>query len=178
MRALDRLLALLGGLALAGLGALVAIEAGLRAADRDALVIPRRRWDRSLSDLEWTSSTLELVAIITIAAGAILLLLQVAPRRPRRLALESIDGRAAWITPAGVRRVVERAVLDAHDDVADARAQVQRRRVRVKATVVASADDGAPSRIGPTVAAALDALEVERNLRVRVRIDRNQDRVR
>lgn len=74
--------------------------------------------------------------------------------------------------------MVERAVLDAHDDVADARAQVQRRRVRVKATVVASADDGAPSRIGPTVAAALDALEVERNLRVRVRIDRNQDRVR
>lgn len=178
MRVLNRVLGLLLGLVAAAIGALVAIESGLRSADRDALVVHRRRWDRSLSDLMWSSSTLELVAIITIAVGAIVVLLQVVPRRPRRLALVGTAGRRAWITPASVRRAIERSILDDHDDVARAEARVGRGRVRVRITMVANADADTPDRVGQRTAEVLDGLELERDVRVRVRVEHNDDRVR
>lgn len=178
MKVVDRLLALVAGLALAAVGGLVALEAGLLGAGRPALVVPRTRWDRGLNNLVWSSTTLRVAAIITIVAGAVLLITQLIPRRRQRLALVGTEGRTAWVTPAGVRRAVERAVLDSHDDVAAARARVRRRKVKVLATVVASADNETPGRVGTTVEAVLDRLEVERSLRVRVQIDRNQDRVR
>ena len=178
MRSLDRILALVLGLALAGLGGLVAIEATLLSSGRPALVVPRARWDRGMSGLAWSSATLQVAAIIAIAVGAALVLLQLVPRAPRRLRLEGVPGRAAWIAPVSVARAVERAVVRTHDEVGSARVRVTRRTARVRADVVVASDEATPERVAATVSDALDTLELGRELRVRVRLDRSERRVR
>ncbi len=176
MKAVDRLLALVAGLALAGVGGLVALETGFLSADQPAVVVPRSRWDRGMGDLEWSSTSLRVAAIILVASGALLLVLQLVRRSPRRLALDGGPGRTAWITPASVRRVVERAVIDDNDEVRSARARVGRRRVRIQAEVVAGSDDATPRRVATSVEEAVGALEMHRSPRVRVRLQRNDGR--
>lgn len=177
MRALDRVLALAAALAIAATGTVVAVETSLLARGDDPWIVPRRRWDRWLSEARWDDPGIRLVASVTVGVAAVVVLLQLLPRRPRRLALTSTPGRSDWIGRDGLQRIVARAVLDAHDEVVATRVRIGRRRVDVRGTVVASSDATTPDRVHETVSTTVAAVHLVRTPGVKVRLARNSTRV-
>lgn len=178
MRALDRIIALVVALAVAALGALVTIETTLLHRGDERWLVPRERWDRWLSEARWGDDAIQVAAAVTIGVGAVLVLVQLVPRRPKRFALTSDEGRSSWLGREGLQRLVARAVLDAHDEVQGTRVRARRRRIDVRSTVVASSDDTTPARVHSTVTDAIAALGLVRTPGVKVRLARNRTRVR
>lgn len=132
MRATNRLISILLGLALAVVFLLIAIDVALARLGRDELTPWHARY-RTLRATNWDASGVRVAFGILAAAGLILLFLQVWRRRPVALALDE----KSELAPATVRRrQLERALTAeaSHlDGVASARVKAKRRRVDVDA---------------------------------------------
>ncbi len=132
MRATNRLIAILLGIALTAALVLVAVEIVLARLDRSE-VTPWHRWYRTIRATTWNASGTRVAFGILAGVGLILLFFQLWRRRPVVLALDDRPDLA----PATVRRRhLERALTGdtSHlDGVASSRVRAKRRRVDVDA---------------------------------------------
>ncbi|MCU4186010.1 DUF6286 domain-containing protein [Acidiferrimicrobium sp. IK] len=125
-------MALLLGLGVAGAAVIAGIETMLLVLGEPSLVVPRSDWARTLSSLRWNDTALAVVAGGVAAGGALLLLVQVIPRKPVRLLLRSGAHAGTWLSRKGLGRKVAYDVA-ALAQVSRSSARVGRRRVRVQA---------------------------------------------
>ncbi len=176
MRTVNRILALLLGLGLAGAAGLGALEAVQLHRGEPAVVVPRGVWDRGLSNLRWGDGDLRTAATILVVVGAVLLLAQLAPRRAVRLPLRSTAGRPTWIS----RHSLDRLLVDAarrDPEVLAATAKTARRRASVQVTAARSVDrDQLRRRVSAALAEQVSAIEPERPLDVHVRARHAEER--
>ena len=178
MRTTGRVLSLILGLALAAFSVFVVIEATLLWRGQDALLVPRGSWDDSLRRLTWDDQNLRIVAIGLIVAGALLILLQLLPRRRVRLALRSAASRPTWISKRSVRRMVSH-VARQDRDVISASTELKRRRALLSVSTARSVDDEVlRTRVADAEQAALDSLQLVHPVSVRVAVSTAKDRVR
>jgi len=178
MRALDRLLALVAGLVLAGAGGLLVVEAILLEAGRPPWLVPRHRWDQDLRVLAWDDMTIRASSVVMIALGVLLVGAQFVPRRPLRLPLRGRPGRTVWLSRRSLQRHLER-VVSQDPDAETGRARVGRRRARVDVSVVARADRRALApRLDETGRRTVDQLGLVRPPEVRYRYRVAKARVR
>jgi len=174
MRVANRVIAAVLALALFVGGLLVAVEIVVAGFDRRPWVLPHDRWYTSARLRSWESAPPRWIFIGLIAAGFMLLLLQLARRRPSALAL------APGAIPADVgRRSLEKALVREAtrvDGISAARAKVG----DDKAEVVASSNRRQTDDLGPRVTQALDrrlsAVGLARPPTVRVKVQGRSDR--
>lgn len=174
MRIVNRVLAAVLALALLVGGLIVAVEIVVAGFDRRPWVLPHDGWYRSARLRAWDSAPPRWIFIGLIAAGLLLLFLQLARRRPPALAL------TPGAVPADVRRrSLERSLVreaTGVDGIAAAKARVGKE----KAAVVASSNRRQTDDLEPVLTQALDrrlaAIGLARPPAVRVKVQGRSDR--
>ena len=150
MRIVNRVLAAVLALGLLVGGLIVAVEIVVAGFDRRPWVLPHDDWYRSALQRTWESAPPRWIFIGLIAAGLVLLFIQIARRRPTALAL------TPGAVPADVgRRSLERSLAreaTSVDGIAAAKAKVR----KDKADVVASSNRRQTDDLAPVVSQALD----------------------
>ena len=168
MRRLDRMIALLLGLALAAAAVLAGIETMELVLGRAPLVIPRHAWDQGLRSQQWNSTDVVVTSAILAGVGALLVVLQLVRRRPVRLALRSRPGQRAWVSRKGLARRLGHDVARL-DVVTSAKVRGGRRRVRARVTLASGTEPLAGiDAVRSTTGATLASLATVRDFRVRV----------
>jgi Family of unknown function (DUF6286) len=157
VRLVNRLLAALLALAIVVVGVLVVIEViADRLNDRPAIV----HWQHAYEwahRTEWQSGSVRVTFIVAAVLGLILLLLELKPRRPSRMRIDSDQTDAAY-TRRGVAASVHAAVTDV-DGISRAAVRVRRHRIRVAATTAGVAPYTADALREPATQAAQARLE-------------------
>lgn len=174
MRIANRVASAVLGLALLVGGLLVAVEIVVAGFDRRPWVLPHDDWYNSARLRIWEDAPPRWIFIGIVLAGLLLLLLQLARRRPRALAM------TPGAVPADIgRRSLEKALVREAariDGIAAAKAKVREDR----ADVVASSNRRQTGDLGPRVTEALDArmaaLGLARPPAVRVKVQGRGDR--
>jgi hypothetical protein len=174
MRVPNRILAAVLALALFVGGLLVAVEIVVAGFDRRPWVLPHDRWYTSARLRTWDSAPPRWIFIGLIAAGLLLLFLQLARRRPTAFSL------TPGAIPADVgRRSLEKALVREAtrvDGVTAAKVKVGDE----KADVVASSNRRQTDDLGPRVTQALDrrlsTVGLARPPAVRVKVQGRSDR--
>ncbi len=174
MRIANRVVAALLALGLLVGGLLVAVEIVVAGFDRRPWVLPHDEWYRSARLRSWESAPPRWIFIALVAAGLLLLFLQLARRRP--VALPLSPGAA----PADLgRRSLERSLVRTAsevDGVAAAKVKVDEQR----ADVVARTNRRQAGDLQPRVADALErrmnTLGLARPPKVRVKVNTRGDR--
>ena len=174
MRIANRVLAAVLALGLLMGGLIVAVEIVVAGFDRRPWVLPHDDWYRSARLRTWDSAPPRWIFIGLIAAGLVLLFIQVARRRPAALAL------TPGAVPADVgRRSLERSLArEARtvDGIAAAKAKVRKE----KAEVVASSNRRQTDDLAPVLSQALDrrmgAIGLARPPAVRVKVQGRSER--
>jgi hypothetical protein len=173
MRVVNRIVAAVVALALLVGGLLVAVEIVVAGFDHRPWVLPHDKWYRSARTRSWESPPTRWLMIGLVAAGLLLLLLQLARRRPATLPLSP----AAVPADLG-RRSLERALVreaSRVDGVSSAKARVDGE----KAEVVATTNRRQTAEMQPRLAAALDrrigSLGLARPPAVRVKVHGRSD---
>ena len=174
MRIANRVLAAVLALALLVGGLIVAVEIVVAGFDRRPWVLPHDDWYRSARLRTWDSAPPRWIFIGLIAAGLVLLFVQLARRRPPVLAL------TPGAVPADIgRRSVERSLArEARniDGIAAAKAKI----VKEKAEVVANSNRRQTDDLEPVLSHALDrrmaAIGLARPPAVRIKVHGRSDR--
>ena len=174
MRVANRVAAAVLALGLLVGGLLVAVEIVVAGFDRRPWVLPHDEWYDSARTRAWESAPPRWIFIGLVVAGLLLLLLQLARRRPTTLAM------APGALPAEVgRRGLERSLAREAtrvDGVASARTRIKNER----AEVVASSNRRQTGDLPPRVTQALDrrlgALGLARPPAVQVKVHGRGDR--
>jgi hypothetical protein len=174
VRITNRVLAAVLALGLLVGGLIVAVEIVVAGFDRRPWVLPHDDWYRSARLRTWDSAPPRWIFIGLIAAGLLLLLLQLARRRPTTLAL------TPGAVPADIgRRSLERSLAreaTTVDGIAAAKAKLGKE----KAQVVASSNRRQTDDLEPVVSQALDrrmaAVGLARPPAVRVKVQGRSDR--
>jgi hypothetical protein len=176
MRIVNRLLALVVGLALAAAAAVAIIEM-VTALTGNAAIVPRERWASVLAELRWDDPTLVAAATGLVLAGLVLLGVELTPARPRQFALRGSIDAAASIDRRGLQeRLRHVALRDADVVAADVRI---RRRAKVRASVPPDTDRRAcRQRVLDATTSAIDELGLTRPPTVRAQIVKARERVR
>lgn len=174
MRVANRIVAALLGLALLVGGLLVAVEIVVAGFDRQPWVLPHDRWYRSLRLNAWESDPSRWTFIALLAAGLLLLFLQLARRRPAVLPL------VAGAVPADLgRRSLERSLARTASDVdgvAAARVTVGEDRAEVVATTNRRQAGDLQARVAAVVERRMQSLGLARPPGVRVKVQTRGDR--
>jgi hypothetical protein len=167
VRTANRVLAVAAALGLAVGGLLVAVEIALAGLGQGPWIIPYDDWYSSARANRWDSSGPRSLFLTFALAGAVLLVLQMVPARPRSVPLE--DGLAR----AGVsRRSLEKSLARAagsQPGVMTANARVRRHRVRVEAGTLRPPDEVRP-QLETAARARLHDLGLDGRLDVAVRV--------
>lgn len=131
MRAFNRVLSLLLGLALLAGGLLVAAEVAAALLDRGELVIPTRRWADALRATTFADAR---VVFAVVAAVGLVLFVAEARRWPKqRVPLADDQQRSWWLLRRSLEQHLGRAVTTGTGATgARARVRPQRRRLRVR----------------------------------------------
>jgi hypothetical protein len=129
MRGVRRVVAALVAAGLATVGLLVALEAALLALDRPSALVDRGAWADELRATQWDDRNAVAAAVALVALGLALLVVALAPGRPRWRA--ALDG-SAWVSRATVERRAQRAA-EAVAGPGEARARLGRRSLEVRA---------------------------------------------
>lgn len=179
MRALDRLLALVLGLALAVAAVIAVVEISLLLAGTGSWLIDRTSWDDELSALRWDDSSVTVGLGVALGVALLVLVLQLIPRRPARLAVrETRDDRDVSISRKGLQ-VRLRNTAEADPDVVRSTATVTRRRAHIDAHLPAQAPrKEVRQRLGDSLRSDLDGLGLGRTPRVRLQLHQAKARVR
>lgn len=177
MRLLLRLLARLLGLALAGAGAVLALEAGwaLARPDSDSLVVPWTQWREQLADYAWADIEVLVAGGVLAGVGLLLLLLARGARRHDVRLISPADGVAVVTSPRALARVVGHRVR-AEDGVRTASVTASRRRLRVRASSGLHTEAQLRSTVAGVVAELVGDLPLVRRPRVRVQVGSSRDR--
>lgn len=171
MRVFNRLLALVLALAVVAFAVIFAVEVAAKAFGQKAQIIG---WHGAYTAGErdtWDSSGVRAILGAAVLVGLVLILSQLAPRRPTRLALAkdatSVD---AALTRRAVGDVLTDAALDV-DGVSKAKAQLKRHTAKLTITTRFGDQAGANSikpEIEQTVHDRLDTLQLRRKVSVKL----------
>lgn len=163
MRAADRVLALLFGLAGLIGGVLVVAEIVYRSLGNPGhLLVPWDSLSSSLRTTSWSAVAVITAGVVLALIGAALVVAELRPRRPALLVLEPVHPD---ITAALPRRSVARLVSAALDDtpgVERSTVVVRARRVSVRARTVIGDSGELEERARRTAQAALDGMHLAR----------------
>lgn len=170
MRRLDRLLALLLGLGVAGAAVIAGIETILLILGDQSMVVPRKTWATALSTLRWDDTTLLIVAGALTAGGLLLLLVQLVPRRRVRLLLRKGAPAGTWLSRRSLNRKIAYEVSGLAQ-VSRATVKIGRRRMRVRARLEPGIEAAAGRfAVVARVEAALARWPLVEPLRTKVRV--------
>ena len=170
MALLNRLLALAFGLALLVVGSILAIETVVAALGRDPAIIDRQVVGEWLAQRSWTDVVMLTIMVGLIVVGAILLLLQLVPRSPSALPLQTAQNRGASIERKSLARRLE-ALAGEDPQVDDAQAKVRKRRVTLRTTALPGARAvEVRDRVQGRLQEAMDRVQLESKPKTRVRV--------
>jgi hypothetical protein len=173
MRLLNRPLALILAVALAGASVILIIEVIAFAAHASPLVVPWPTWYHWAGTTRWNAMVIQVWSAVLIAAGVILLAAELKPRRVTQLPLRADDDcTQAALTRRGLARTL-RAAATGIDGITAAAVTVRRRRARVTATAAARGRAAAaPLRepVSQALHSRLDDLDLDRPPRLIVRV--------
>ncbi|RJQ85248.1 DUF6286 domain-containing protein [Amycolatopsis panacis] len=177
MRVAVRLLSTVLALAIAGGGALLALEVGWHwwQPDRGPLLIPWPQWRTILSTVDWVSTPMRITAGIVVVVGIVLALLAFGAGDRKVPMTEPADGVSVSTSPRALARMVGIAVR-AQDNVRGVSVTASARRVRVRATSRLESEEQLRPRLVETVTTVLDDLPLVRRPKVTVVVDSPRDR--
>lgn len=179
MPLVNRLLALVLGLALAVAGVIAIIEVSLLLGAHQPWLVDRTAWHESLEQLRWSDRPMTLGLTIALACGLALAFLQLVPRQPARLALDdAAEDRSTSVSRRGLQDRL-REVVSGDPEVVEARVKVSRSRAAVRASVHRSTEPAdVRRRLSESLYGSLDELALSHRLRVQVQLDESKARVR
>ena len=173
MRNVNRLMAFVLSLAVILAGVTVVIEVIAERAGAGPALLDWPALYQWAQRTTWGAAPARITSGLLAVGGLALLLAQLAPRRPRRLAVRSDETYTdTAVSRRGLARAVHSAVTDV-DGIAAARVKMRRRRIRVRArTPMSERAQIATVRDTATLAARqlVDALALERPPAVSVRV--------
>src|SRR6478609_8999076 len=107
MRIVNRALAFVLALALLAASVILIIEVIAHSLNHPPVIVHRTTWQRWADRTAWNRTVIKDWSIVLIVTGAVLLLLELKPRRKRRLTFSShIDATDAAITTKGLAGTV------------------------------------------------------------------------
>lgn len=171
MRVVLRLLARLLGLALAGVGVLLALEAGSALVQPHAgpLLVPWPRWRDTVAGYTWAETEVLVGAGVLVGIGALFLLVAgLAGRRTLRL-VDPAEAVSVVTSPRALGRFVGHRVRE-QEEVGTASVTTSRRRVRVRATSALRPAAQLQPALAGTVHDLVADLPLVRRPRVRVSV--------
>ena len=174
MRIANRVVSAVLALALLAGGLIVAVEIVVAGFDRRPWVLPHDDWYTSARTRTWDAAPPRWIFIGLVVAGLLLLLLQLARRRPTALALTP----GAVPTEIG-RRSLERSLAreaTGVDGVAAAKARIKKERAEVRASSNRRQTEDLEPRVVQALDRRLGALGLARPPSVRVRVQGRSDR--
>jgi hypothetical protein len=176
LRILSRLIALAVALVLVVGGLLVAVEIVVAEVANGPWVIPYDEWYRNARTNGWSSTSTRQVALAMTAAGAVLLLVQLARRRPAVLEMEAKRrGQPTALSRRGVERSLERSVSKV-DGVASAKVRISSKRARVTTTSHRRLPGDLEARVTAAAEQRLSALRLAQPLPLSVRLQTRSGR--
>jgi hypothetical protein len=138
------------------------------------LVLHWTTWDRWAQKTRWDALVVQVWSAVLIVAGALILALELKPRRVTRLPLRSAhDATDAAVTRSGLAGTL-RAAATGVDGISSAAVVVRRRRARVTATSAARGRPAAAALKQPVTQALssrLDNLDLRHRPRLKVRVN-------
>jgi hypothetical protein len=171
MRVVNRMLSLLLGLGLVCGGLLVAAEATATALGAGPFGIPVSHWAALLEHRRLQDAWAVVGFTVATAVGAVLLLIEVWPWRPQRVAI-GVDGPTSWwLSRRSVEMELRRATLDA-TPASHVMASVRLHRRRWEVRVRAAAPTDAHRAVTEAAQADLARLGAPENSHLRVRLRR------
>jgi hypothetical protein len=173
MRLLNRPLAFILAVALAAASIILIIEVIVFATHARAAVVPWPTWYHWAEATRWDRLVVRVWSAILIAIGALLLALELKPRRVTRLSLHSGDDATdAALTRSGLAGTL-RGAATSIDGITSATVSVRRRRAWVSAKSAARGRAAAGALKDPITQAArtrLEDLNLDRPPRLKVRV--------
>ena len=157
MRLLNRPLALILAVALAGASVILIIEVIAVAVHASPVIVHWPAWYRWAGKTRWNAQVIRVWSAILIVAGVLILAIELKPRRVTRLRLRTADDATdAALTRSGLARTL-RAAATGIDGITGAAVTVRRRRARVAAKSAARGRTAAeaPSSQSPKRSAAV-----------------------
>jgi hypothetical protein len=173
VRIANRLLAFVAALALAAAGVLTVIEVvGERGFKSGPVIVDWQRWLHWGQHNTWQALSVEITCGAIALIGLLLVLLQLRPRRPSRIALQAADHTSVALTRGGLATTVRSAVLDV-EGIERAKVTVRRRGISIRAGSAAATVTEAKTFTGPAREAVdeqLAPLELQHRQRINVRV--------
>lgn len=172
MRIILRLLARLFALVLAGVGVLMALEAGSALVQPAAgpLLVPWPQWRDVVASYTWADVEVLVGAGVLVGIGLLLLLLVRLARRREVGLIGPAEGVRAVTSPRSLARAVGHRVRE-QDGVGSASVTATGRRVRVRASSALRPENQLRSAVADSVRELLTELPLARKPRVRVVVD-------
>lgn len=173
MRLLNRPLAFILAAALIAASVVIIAEVIGFAAHRSPLLVHWTTWYHWAKNTRWDALVVRVWSAVLIAAGLLILILELKPRRVTRLPLRSGDEATdAAITRRGLAGML-RAAATGIDGVSSATVKVRRRRASVTAASAARGRATATTLTGPVTQALrsrLDSLGLRHPPRLKVHV--------
>ena len=173
MRLVNRPLAFILAAALIAASVVVIAEVIGLAAHRSPLLVHWTTWYHWARKTRWDTLVVRVWSAILIAVGALVLVLELKPRRITRLPLQSGDDATdAAVTRRGLAGIL-RAAATSVDGISKATVKVRRCRARVTAASAARGRPAATALTEPVTQALhsqLDSLDLRHPPRLKVRV--------
>jgi hypothetical protein len=169
VRAVNRLLSGLLGLCLLLGGLLVAAEVASALLGKGELIVPTQGWVSSLRNTAYNTKGARLGFGSAAALGLILLVLELWPWRPRRVALRGAERQSWWVQRRSLERYLGRSVATGTGAIR-ARARVRSRLGKVKVRLVAEAPPDAREAVSQRANEQLQRLLGTDGFRVMLRL--------
>jgi Family of unknown function (DUF6286) len=174
MRTIDRLLALVLGLTGLALGVLVVAEVINAALSRPPLLLPYPQAAAFLREHPWSAGVIVTIAALMLAAGLLLLIAELKPRRRIHLVLQPRDPQTTTtLSTRSLARVLENAASQTAG-VHRATATVRARRARLRLQVPTRDAAEIAAQAERNAASALSDLQLRRSPRLVVRTIRGR----
>jgi len=173
MRLLNRPLAFILAVALAGAGIIVVVEVIEFAVHSGPAVVHWTTWYHWASTTKWNAQVIRVWSAVLIVIGILILALELKPRRVTRLRLRSGDKATdAALTRSGLAGTL-RAAATGIDGIRGAAVTVRRRRARVAAQSAARgpAADALKQPVAQALASHLNELNLQYPPRLKVRVN-------
>ncbi|MGI9009419.1 MAG: DUF6286 domain-containing protein, partial [Streptosporangiaceae bacterium] len=132
MRLLNRPLALVLAVALAGASVILVIEVVAYAVHGGPVVVPWHAWYRWAGQTSWNALVIKIWSVVLIVIGALIVAAELRPPRVSRLRLRSGEATDAAVTRSGLAGTLRGAATGV-DGIASAAVTVRRRRALVTA---------------------------------------------
>lgn len=159
MRVINRPLAFLLAVALLAAGVVVIVEVIGYALNGEPVLVQWTTWHRWADHTQWNRAVIKVWSIVLIAAGLLLLFIELKPRRVSRLELHSDhEATDAGLTRKGLGDALKAAARDV-EGVSSASASVGARAARVTAASGAHDSAGADALTEPVAEAVRGRLE-------------------